>query len=155
MAEPASKRHKTSSSTLASAAIHEVEVLACPKLPGYPGANVPNTNGWAGEDSSLPKTGYNQMIGDDQVIVTDVVRSAKTPNTSKAFMRGGPRESLYFEASKVTAAIVTCGGLCPGLNDVVRALTVTLRKLYRVNTVLGVRNGYLGFHPGAEPPMEL
>eukprot|EP01048_Picozoa_sp_COSAG05_P004501 COSAG05_NODE_245_length_12989_cov_32.994725_2_plen_341_part_00 len=155
MAEPASKRSKTSSSALASAAIHEVEVLICPKLPGHPGANVSNTNGWAGEDSSVPKTGYNQMIGDDQVIVTDVVRTAQKPTTSKALVRGGPRESLYFEASKVTAAVVTCGGLCPGLNDVVRALTETLRKLYQVNSVLGVRNGYLGFHPGAEPPMEL
>lgn len=41
-------------------------------------------------------------------------------------IRGGPRSSIYFDPGQVTAAVVTCGGLCPGLNDVVQNIVFTL-----------------------------
>lgn len=59
----------------------------------------------------------------------------------------GPREKIYFEPEKVRAAIVTCGGLCPGLNNVVRGIVRVLKNEYGVKTVLGIRNGYMGLLP--------
>jgi 6-phosphofructokinase 1 len=56
----------------------------------------------------------------------------------------GPREKIYFEPHKVKAAIVTCGGLCPGLNNVIRDITYTLRR-YGVDEIIGISNGYKGF----------
>ena len=64
-----------------------------------------------------------------------------------AFELAGPREKIFFNPSETTAAIVTCGGLCPGLNNVIRAITFTL-NLYGVNNVLGVNYGYAGLIPG-------
>ena len=56
----------------------------------------------------------------------------------------GPREKIFFDPSKTKAAIVTCGGLCPGLNDVIRAIVLSLYHHYGVRRVLGFRYGYEG-----------
>jgi 6-phosphofructokinase 1 len=61
-----------------------------------------------------------------------------------AFEMAGPRETIFFEPAGLRAGIVTCGGLCPGLNDVVRALVLGLDQHYGVRTVLGFRYGYEG-----------
>ena len=68
----------------------------------------------------------------------------------------GPREKIYFEPSKVKAAILTCGGLSPGLNNVIRAIVRTLTIEYGVHNIYGIRNGFHGLLPeyGLEP-MEL
>ncbi|KAH9609834.1 hypothetical protein KSS87_006656 [Heliosperma pusillum] len=58
--------------------------------------------------------------------------------------RAGPRKEIYFEPKKVKAAIVTCGGLCPGLNDVIRQIFFTLER-YGVEKIFGVRYGFRGF----------
>jgi 6-phosphofructokinase 1 len=60
------------------------------------------------------------------------------------FELAGPRERLHFAPAPARAAVVTCGGLCPGLNDVVRSLVVELRSRYRAAEVLGARYGYSG-----------
>jgi len=57
----------------------------------------------------------------------------------------GPRRKIFFDPSKTRAAIVTCGGLCPGLNDVIAGLVRTLTYHYQVRRVVGIRNGYQGF----------
>lgn len=57
----------------------------------------------------------------------------------------GPREKIYFVPGHVNAAIVTCGGLCPGLNDVIRAITRTLWHFYGVQRINGILYGYRGF----------
>ncbi len=59
----------------------------------------------------------------------------------------GPREKIYFSPSHVNTAIVTCGGLCPGLNDVIRSITRTLWYFYGVKRINGIRYGYRGFRP--------
>ncbi len=59
----------------------------------------------------------------------------------------GPRQMLYFDPSKVKAAIVTCGGLCPGLNNVIRGLVYSLWDQYKVRNIIGIRNGYMGLLP--------
>jgi 6-phosphofructokinase 1 len=64
---------------------------------------------------------------------------------------GGPREYIYFDPSVTRAAIVTCGGLCPGLNNVIRGLVLELADNYGVTDVLGFRDGFRGMVGGAEP----
>lgn len=61
--------------------------------------------------------------------------------------RAGPREYIYFDPSKTTVAVVTCGGLCPGINNVIRSLVMTLTYRYGVRKVWGVQYGYQGFVP--------
>jgi 6-phosphofructokinase 1 len=59
----------------------------------------------------------------------------------------GPREMIYFEPQKVKAAVVSCGGLCPGINDVIRALVMELHFRYGVRNIVGVRYGFQGLIP--------
>jgi 6-phosphofructokinase 1 len=61
----------------------------------------------------------------------------------------GPREKIFFEPSETTAAVVTCGGLSPGLNNVIRSVFYQLSENYGVRRVLGIRNGYLGMNPAS------
>jgi|AntAceMinimDraft_12_1070368.scaffolds.fasta_scaffold46552_2 6-phosphofructokinase 1 len=64
--------------------------------------------------------------------------------SGKWAMRAGPRERIFFKPEGVKAAIVTCGGLCPGLNDVIRQLVITLDE-YGVKDIRGIRYGFRGF----------
>jgi len=63
------------------------------------------------------------------------------------FEKAGPREKIYFDPSKTKCAIVTCGGICPGINDVIRAIVMEAHYKYGIRTVLGIRNGLRGFIP--------
>jgi 6-phosphofructokinase 1 len=63
------------------------------------------------------------------------------------FERAGPRHEIFFEPSKTRAAIVTCGGLSPGLNNVLRSMFYELHHRYGVSAVLGVRYGFAGLDP--------
>ena len=69
------------------------------------------------------------------------------PEDLLLFEIAGPRKKLFFDAKNTRAAIVTCGGLCPGLNNVIRSVTRELIRGYGVNTVLGIRGGYRGLDP--------
>lgn len=72
------------------------------------------------------------------------------------FEKAGPRAQVYFDAAATRAAVVTCGGLCPGLNNVIRSLVLSLRCHYGVSQVLGIRYGYHGLNPAhGFPPVEL
>ncbi|KAL3498530.1 hypothetical protein ACH5RR_041262 [Cinchona calisaya] len=62
------------------------------------------------------------------------------------FRRAGPRQKVYFKSDEVSACIVTCGGLCPGLNTVIREIVHSLDYMYGVNKVLGIDGGYRGFY---------
>jgi 6-phosphofructokinase 1 len=72
---------------------------------------------------------------------------------SITFERAGPRSRIYFDPRETRAAIVTCGGICPGLNNVIRAVLLELQPRYGVRDVIGVRYGYAGMDPknGFEP----
>ncbi|HEY3277668.1 MAG TPA: ATP-dependent 6-phosphofructokinase [Syntrophorhabdaceae bacterium] len=61
-----------------------------------------------------------------------------------AIEAAGPREHIYFEPSRLACGIVTCGGICPGLNDVIRAVVLSLYYHYGVSKVYGFRFGYEG-----------
>ena len=76
-----------------------------------------------------------------------------TPNQNKSFERAGPRSKIYFKPTTTRVAIVTCGGLCPGLNDVIRGIVMELYQWYGVEDIWGVRYGYSGLTPNPEHPM--
>ncbi len=59
----------------------------------------------------------------------------------------GPRPYIYFDPAKTRAVIVTCGGLCPGINDVIRSIVLTLYHSYGVRHIYGIRYGLQGFIP--------
>jgi len=89
---------------------------------------------------------YNQLIGDDDFILHTIVRKGKTKVHCKSFRRAGPRQYTHFDPKEVKAAIVTCGGLCPGLNNVIREIVLSLHNLYGCDEVYGIRGGYNGFY---------
>lgn len=64
-----------------------------------------------------------------------------------AFEMAGPRRTIYFDPSKVRCALVTCGGLCPGLNDIIRSIVLELYHRYGVKKIYGIKYGLQGFIP--------
>jgi 6-phosphofructokinase 1 len=96
----------------------------------------------------------------DRVLFDDIASDAiarEVPTTElPGFEPAGARKKIYFDPSKTRAGIVTCGGLCPGFNDVIRALVLELNFRYGVKKVFGFRNGYQGFIARyGHPVMEL
>ncbi|MBF0100432.1 MAG: ATP-dependent 6-phosphofructokinase [Desulfobacterales bacterium] len=93
-----------------------------------------------------------QFISDSDRIMLDVhadrilslIRSGKEP---ASFELAGPRRKIFFDASKLKCAIVTCGGLCPGLNDIIRSIVLELYHRYGVQHIYGIRYGFQGFIP--------
>jgi 6-phosphofructokinase 1 len=85
----------------------------------------------------------------DRVLVDDTLSTlvARSLPAEKlpGFEPGGPRRKIFFDPSKTRVGIVTCGGLCPGLNNVIRGLVMELTLHYRVGRIFGFRNGYQGF----------
>jgi 6-phosphofructokinase 1 len=61
-----------------------------------------------------------------------------------SFEKAGPRENIFFEPAKTKVGIVTCGGLCPGLNNVIRSLVNELYYRYGISRILGFKYGYEG-----------
>jgi len=64
-----------------------------------------------------------------------------------SFELAGPRRQIYFDPSKLKCALVTCGGLCPGINDIIRSIVLSLYYAYGVKNVVGIRYGLQGFIP--------
>jgi 6-phosphofructokinase 1 len=72
------------------------------------------------------------------------------------FDMAGPRRKIYFDPSKLKCGIVTCGGLCPGINDVIEAIVMELYYHYGVRSIFGFRYGFEGLSPKYKhPPLEL
>jgi 6-phosphofructokinase 1 len=93
-------------------------------------------------------------VDDTERVPATIVRTADTrQNGDLLFELAGPRETLFFHPPDTRAGIVTCGGLCPGLNDVIRSLFYEMHHAYGAREVLGFRWGYQGLDPkeGAEP----
>lgn len=94
------------------------------------------------------------ILADAVWIRSDVeVRSATGDREILCFEKAGPRRHIFFDPAQTRAAIVTCGGLCPGLNEVIRSLFMELNFGYRIAEILGIRFGYQGLNPalGHEP----
>ena len=89
----------------------------------------------------------------DRIHYTTHVAEDEKPVHLKSFERAGPREKIYFKPKTTRAAIVTCGGLCPGLNDVIRGIVMELYQWYDVDDVWGVRYGYSGLAASPDHPL--
>ncbi|MDC7220874.1 MAG: ATP-dependent 6-phosphofructokinase [Spirochaetales bacterium] len=112
-------------------------------------------------DSPIP---YSKVYGDsianyvkeEERILYDIdIVDGKTMKDLEAaglMEKAGPREKIYFNPKHSHAAIVTCGGLCPGLNDVIRAVVRTLWYRYGVERITGVRYGFTGFLADSDIP---
>ena len=91
----------------------------------------------------------------DRVLLDDTAEMAvarKCPVAElPSFEPGGPREYIYFDPARTRVGIVTCGGLCPGLNNVIRGLVLELAENYGVTDIVGFRDGYRGLVNGEEP----
>jgi len=107
-----------------------------------------------------PMTDIEFVREEDHVIyhhnLKDIEAFLKAGKEAPHFEMAGPREKIYFDPSKLKCGIVTCGGICPGLNDVIRAIVLGLYHNYGVKNVFGFRYGYEGltYRHGHEP-MEL
>ena len=95
-----------------------------------------------------------RTVSDDLRIPEQIVQDRQSPGSAGTlFELAGARTKLFFDPKRTRAGIVTCGGLCPGLNDVIRSLFLELYHAYGVKEVLGFRGGYQGLEPvrGREP----
>lgn len=95
------------------------------------------------------RTGPHYVGEDDRVLFHDTLHTATAAGVPLADLPGfepaGPRQKIFFEPAKMRVGIVTCGGLCPGINDVIRGLVMELSFHYGVQRIHGFRNGYQGF----------
>ncbi len=93
-----------------------------------------------------------RFVSDDARVIVDVQINRLETNLKKnsSFDQAGPREKIYFDPSKLKCAIVTCGGLCPGLNDIIRSIVLELYHIYNVKTIYGIKHGLQGFIPDFE-----
>jgi 6-phosphofructokinase 1 len=90
-----------------------------------------------------------QFVNDSERILYDVSlenfnKCKETGEVPISFEKAGPRENIFFEPAKTKVGIVTCGGLCPGLNNVIRSLVNELYYRYGISRVLGIQYGYEG-----------
>jgi 6-phosphofructokinase 1 len=96
----------------------------------------------------------------DRVLLDDrlskVAEHRGDPSRTPAFELAGPRDRIFFDPSRLRAGIVTCGGLCPGINNVIRGLVLELSQGYRVSEIFGFRYGYGGLvGKGGHEPVKL
>jgi 6-phosphofructokinase 1 len=101
-------------------------------------------------EARFPSRAGRHSISDD-VRIPEHIEAGADPGLQ--FELAGPRANLFFDGKNTCAGIVTCGGLCPGLNNVIRSLFLELHYGYGVSEVLGFRGGYSGLDPdcGIEP----
>jgi len=120
---------------------------------------MPNRAKPKGLDTRIPALGpaavdspltYCHFVPDDQRVPIRLSPEDLDDGSQESdvlFEPAGPRAKIFFDSSKVKAAIVTCGGLCPGINDVIRAIVMEARHNYNVAAILGIRYGLQGFIP--------
>ena len=97
------------------------------------------------------KTNVHYVEEDDRVLFHDTASLMAAAGVSASDLPGfepaGPRREIFFDPPKMRVGIVTCGGLCPGVNNVIRGLVMELTFHYGVQRIYGFKNGYQGFIP--------
>ena len=120
----------------------------------FPGKKIPVT--WLGDCACPSPKRLSTCRGDrianyvaeDTWVPHEIEMGPETdPDAILWFEKAGPRARIYFDPAKTRAGIVTCGGLCPGLNNVIRSVFVELYYNYGLSEVLGFRYGYRGLNP--------
>ncbi len=98
------------------------------------------------------KDGERKFISEDDKVaievnlgrIEEIFAKGEKPT---AFETAGPRKKIYFDPSKLRCALVTCGGLCPGLNGIIRSVVLELTYGYGVKNIYGIKYGLRGFIP--------
>jgi len=124
-----------------------------------------NTLNVIGIDTTIPMLGKAKIpspiqkgasphafVSDSQRILIDAnmdntIALIKKGEKCPSFELAGPREKIFFDPSKLKCALVTCGGLCPGLNDIIRSISLELFYGYGVKNIYGIKYGLQGFIP--------
>lgn len=113
---------------------------------GAPGFPSPLGGPWIEDDARVA------VPTDPDEILACLADGGEIPS----FLASGKREKLLFDPAETTLGVVTCGGLCPGLNDVIRAATRVALRRYGIHRVLGFRFGYEGIPTtGGHEPVPL
>ncbi len=99
-----------------------------------------------------------KFVDEDERVLYDVSVSSIKESMEKgespvSFEIAGPRDTLFFEPAKTKAGIVTCGGLCPGLNNVIRSLVHQLYYRYGITRIFGIKYGYEGLSSDFNHPV--
>ncbi len=110
--------------------------------------------------SPMLRQGNVKYVEDSRRLLIDpyLRTSGREPHIADAensFELAGPRRKIYFDPTRLRAGIVTCGGLAPGLNAVVRGIVMQLWYLYGCQNIVGIRYGYHGLGPNGERPIAL
>lgn len=117
--------------------------------------DVPHITDWLPDLPTYPSPlNYNSanstlrqyFVDPEDIVAKNVVVKLSSPGDGIHFRRAGPREQVYFKPEEVRACIVTCGGLCPGLNTVIREVVCGLWNQYGVRDIIGMEGGYRGFY---------
>jgi len=95
------------------------------------------------------RTSHHAVEEGDRILFDDTRSSFERRGDGElpSLEAAGPRRKLFFDPSKTRVGIVTCGGLCPGINNVIRGIVSELTTHYGVKRIHGFRNGYQGFIP--------
>jgi len=96
------------------------------------------------------ETGSSSFVSDQSRVIievdnTRINRMIKAEKVLPCFELAGPRHRIFFDPSKLKCALVTCGGLCPGINDIIRSIVLELHYAYGVRHIFGIRYGLQGF----------
>jgi len=98
-----------------------------------------------------------RFVKDDRILLDASLsyfeHCISTGETPVSVENAGPHIHLYFEPAQTKVAIVTCGGLCPGINNVIRSLVIELYYRYKVTNVIGIQYGFEGFISGYNHPI--
>ena len=106
--------------------------------------------------SSQPGVVLSSFVPDDMRVLYEPRFQLGQSPPDLCFERAGARQEIFFDPAKTRAAMVTCGGLCPGINNVIRTLVMELDHNYGVQDVLGLRFGYDGLQTDkGRPPLKL
>ena len=105
-----------------------------------------------------PNSPVYKFVSDDERILYDVSADSFAKFLDKgltpiSFEKAGPKDAIFFEPAKTKVGIVTCGGLCPGLNNVIRSLVNQLYYRYGVSRIVGIRYGYEGLNSEYNHPV--
>jgi 6-phosphofructokinase 1 len=106
--------------------------------------------------SSTDGDNLADYTNDDEKVIynIEIQPGTEVPLPERGLLeKAGPRAKIYFDPSKVHAGVVTCGGLCPGLNDVIRSVVMTLWYHYGVRRISGFKFGFRGFLPRYRLPV--
>ena len=104
-------------------------------------------------DQQFQETGRTHAFyGDDSRVLLDhnlahIRGTFESGAEPLCFESAGPRRKIFFKPEDTTCAIVTCGGLCPGLNDVIRSIVMQAYYRYKVPRTLGIAYGFEGLIP--------